>query len=140
MELWQMDVVGRIYLAGGSELSAVTGIDDHSRFCVIAKLVRRATARPLCDALAAGLRVAQQHAAFALASATLAGFVKMSSGDNARARDLLAWVFATGQDPGTHAFMTKYVLAHMVLTVVPGVTAELGPDRNGVGLALAELH
>src|ERR1019366_3638440 len=26
----------------------VTGIDDHSRFCVIAKAVMRATARPVC--------------------------------------------------------------------------------------------
>jgi hypothetical protein len=55
MELWQMDVVGRIRLTDGTELSAVTGIDDHSRFCVIAKLVRRATARPVCDALIEGL-------------------------------------------------------------------------------------
>jgi transposase len=51
MELWQIDVVGRIYLTDGTSLSAVTGIDDHSRFCVIAKLVFRATARPVCDAL-----------------------------------------------------------------------------------------
>jgi transposase InsO family protein len=56
MELWQMDVVGRIYLADGTELSAVTGIDDHSRFCVSARLVARATARPVCDALAAAMR------------------------------------------------------------------------------------
>lgn len=54
MELWQMDVVGRIYLCDGTALSAVTGIDDHSRFCVIAKLVTRATARPVCDALLEG--------------------------------------------------------------------------------------
>ena len=54
MELWQMDVVGRIYLSDGTALSAVTGIDDHSRFCVIAKLVTRATARPVCDALIEG--------------------------------------------------------------------------------------
>jgi transposase InsO family protein len=54
MELWQMDVVGRIYLSDGTALSAVTGIDDHSRFCVIAKLVARATARPVCDALLEG--------------------------------------------------------------------------------------
>jgi hypothetical protein len=32
-------------------VSVVTGIDDHSRFCVIAKVVARATARPVCDAL-----------------------------------------------------------------------------------------
>jgi hypothetical protein len=56
MELWQMDVVGRIYLTDGTALSAVTGIDDHSRFCVIARLVVRATARPVCDALLDGLR------------------------------------------------------------------------------------
>ena len=55
MELWQMDVVGRIFLSDGTALSAVTGIDDHSRFCVIAKLVVRATARPVCDALLEGL-------------------------------------------------------------------------------------
>jgi transposase InsO family protein len=57
MELWQMDVVGRVFLADGTELSAVTGVDDHSRFCVSARLVVRATARPVCDALAAALRV-----------------------------------------------------------------------------------
>jgi hypothetical protein len=37
-------------------LSAVTGLDDHSRFCVCARLVTRATARPVCDALAATMR------------------------------------------------------------------------------------
>jgi transposase InsO family protein len=56
MELWQMDVVGRIYLRDGTALSAVTGIDDHSRFCVIAHLVLRATARPVCDALVEGFK------------------------------------------------------------------------------------
>jgi len=56
MELWQMDVVGRIFLSDGTQLSAVTGIDDHSRFCVIARLVVRATSRPVCDALLEGLR------------------------------------------------------------------------------------
>ncbi len=55
MELWQLDVVGRIFLADGTELSAVTGVDDHSRFCVCARLVARATARPVCDALVVDL-------------------------------------------------------------------------------------
>ena len=54
MELWQMDVVGRISLATGPHRPRATGIDDHSRFCVIAKLVPRATARPVCDALLEG--------------------------------------------------------------------------------------
>jgi transposase InsO family protein len=51
MELWQLDVMGKVMLEGGTELKAITGIDDHSRFCVIAKVVARATARPVCDAL-----------------------------------------------------------------------------------------
>jgi transposase InsO family protein len=51
MELWQMDVMGGVMLEGGIELKAITGIDDHSRYCVLARLVSRATARPVCDAL-----------------------------------------------------------------------------------------
>ena len=51
MELWQMDVVSRIYLNDGTQVHCVTGIDDHSRYCVSAKLVARATAKPVCDAL-----------------------------------------------------------------------------------------
>ena len=56
MELWQMDVVGGFHLADGTELKAVSGIDDSSRFGVSATLVRRATAKPVCDALLAALR------------------------------------------------------------------------------------
>jgi transposase InsO family protein len=51
MELWQMDIVGRFHLADGTEVKVVTGIDDHSRFCVCARVVARATARPVCEAL-----------------------------------------------------------------------------------------
>jgi len=51
-----MDIVGRIYLADGTELKAVTGLDDHSRFCVSARLVARATAKPVCGALALAMR------------------------------------------------------------------------------------
>jgi transposase InsO family protein len=51
MELWQIDILGHVKLATGIQVSVVTGIDDHSRFCVIAKVVARATARPVCDAL-----------------------------------------------------------------------------------------
>jgi transposase InsO family protein len=55
MQLWQMDVMGRVFLADGAEVKVVTGIDDHSRFIVSAKLVARATARPVCQALAEAL-------------------------------------------------------------------------------------
>jgi transposase InsO family protein len=56
MQLWQMDVMGRVHLAGGTEVKIVTGIDDHSRFIVCAKVVLRATARPVCLALGEALR------------------------------------------------------------------------------------
>jgi transposase InsO family protein len=51
MELWQMDVVGGVHVVGGAEVKVVTGIDDNSRFVVCAKVVGRATARPVCEAL-----------------------------------------------------------------------------------------
>jgi transposase InsO family protein len=55
MELWQMDVMGRVHLVTGVEVKVVTGIDDHSRFVVCAKVVAAATARPVCQALAEAL-------------------------------------------------------------------------------------
>jgi transposase InsO family protein len=56
MELWQMDVVGGFVLADGSHAKALTGVDDHSRFCVSARLMPRERTRAVCDALAAALR------------------------------------------------------------------------------------
>jgi transposase InsO family protein len=56
MELWQMDVVGGFLLADGTSAKALTGVDDHSRFCVSARLMARERTRPICDALAAALR------------------------------------------------------------------------------------
>ena len=55
MELWQMDIVGGVHLVDGSEAKIVSGIDDHSRFVVSAMVVARATAHPVCDALALAL-------------------------------------------------------------------------------------
>jgi transposase InsO family protein len=56
MELWQMDVVGGVQLVSGLRASVVSGVDDHSRFVVSARVVERATARPVCDALALAMR------------------------------------------------------------------------------------
>ena len=39
MHLWQLDIVGGVRLADGRECKLVTGIDDHSRFMVIAAVV-----------------------------------------------------------------------------------------------------
>ena len=56
MELWQMDIVGGVKIADGSEAKIVSGVDDHSRFCFSAHVVERATARPTCDALGLAMR------------------------------------------------------------------------------------
>ena len=74
MELWQMDVVGGVMLADGWMASIVPGIDVHSRFCVSAWVVRRVTARPVCDTLTIAMRApsapirhdrSREHGAFA---------------------------------------------------------------------------
>ncbi len=56
MQLWQMDITGSVFLVDGTELKLISGIDDHSRFCVIAAVVRRATARAICRAFIAAMR------------------------------------------------------------------------------------
>ena len=56
MELWQMDIVGGFLLADGATAKALTGVDDHSRFCVSAMLMPRERTRPVCDGLAAAMR------------------------------------------------------------------------------------
>ena len=50
-----MDVVGGVRLVDGREAKIVSGIDDHSRFVVCARVVARATARPVCNALEAAM-------------------------------------------------------------------------------------
>jgi transposase InsO family protein len=55
MQLWQMDVMGGIRLAGGAEAKLVTGVDDHSRFCVAAGVVQKATAQAVCRVLVQAL-------------------------------------------------------------------------------------
>jgi transposase InsO family protein len=60
MQLWQMDIVGGIELVNTAtgelrEAKVVTAVDDHSRFCVIAQVVERATGRAVCLAFAKAL-------------------------------------------------------------------------------------
>lgn len=60
MQLWGIDIVGGIQLVnpGTGELreaKIVTGVDDHSRYCVIAHVVERATGRVVCLAFAQAL-------------------------------------------------------------------------------------
>jgi hypothetical protein len=61
MQLWQIDIVGGVWLVDVTtgvvrEAKIVTGVDDHSRFCVMAAVVERATGRQVCLALAIGDR------------------------------------------------------------------------------------
>jgi transposase InsO family protein len=57
MELWQMDIVGGVLLPRGKEAKVVTGVDDHSRFCVMASVVARATGRAVCLSFAQAMRL-----------------------------------------------------------------------------------
>jgi len=56
MELWQMDTVGGFVLADGTRAKALTGVDDHSRFCVSAFLMSRESSRRVCEGLALAMR------------------------------------------------------------------------------------
>jgi transposase InsO family protein len=56
MALWQLDIMGGAFLADGTEAKIVTGVDDHSRYCVICQVVARATGRAVCLAFAAALQ------------------------------------------------------------------------------------
>lgn len=53
--LWQLDIMGGVFLAGGRECKLVTGIDDHSRFVVIATVVTEPSARAVCTAFTAAM-------------------------------------------------------------------------------------
>src|SRR6267378_62123 len=56
MELWQLDVVGGFHLADGTTAKALTGLDDHSRFCVSARLMARERTQLVCNGFSSALR------------------------------------------------------------------------------------
>ena len=56
MELWQLDVVHGFLLADGTSAKALTGIDDHSRFCVSARLMAREGTQAICDGFSTALK------------------------------------------------------------------------------------
>src|SRR3954452_914409 len=57
MHLWQLDLVGGIYLADGRECKMLTGIDDHSRFVVVAAVLAVPSGRAVADAFLKAMRV-----------------------------------------------------------------------------------
>ncbi len=56
MALWQLDLVGGIYLADGRECKVLSGIDDHSRYVVCAAVLAVPSARAVADAFTAAMR------------------------------------------------------------------------------------
>ena len=57
MELWQLDTVGGFLLGDGTTAKALTGVDDHSRFCVSARLMVRERTQSVCDGFSSALRI-----------------------------------------------------------------------------------
>src|ERR1700694_2245002 len=56
MELWQLDLVHGFLLADGTSVKALTGVDDHSRYCVSARLMPRERTQSVCDGFTSALR------------------------------------------------------------------------------------
>jgi transposase InsO family protein len=54
MQLWQMDVMS--LAVGGAKASLITTLDDHSRLCIAAVVVPRATSRTVCDVFVDAMR------------------------------------------------------------------------------------
>ncbi len=57
MHLWQLDLVGGIFLADGRECKMLTGIDDHSRFVVVSAVLAVPSGRAVADAFLKAMRV-----------------------------------------------------------------------------------
>src|SRR5258706_2419352 len=56
MELWQLDLVHGFLLADGTSAKALTGVDDHSRYCVSARLMSRERTQSVCDGFSSALK------------------------------------------------------------------------------------
>jgi transposase InsO family protein len=56
MELWQLDTVHGFLLADGTSAKALTGVDDHSRYCVSARLMVRERTQSVCDGFSSALK------------------------------------------------------------------------------------
>jgi transposase InsO family protein len=54
--LWQLDITSGMMLADGREAKLITSVDDHSRFCVIAKVTEHASGRAVCRAFVAAMQ------------------------------------------------------------------------------------
>lgn len=55
MHLWQLDIVGGVFLVDGREHKVLTAIDDHSRFVVAATVLPLPSGPAVCDAFLAAI-------------------------------------------------------------------------------------
>ena len=55
MHLWQLDIVGGVFLVNGREHKMLTAIDDHSRFVVAATVLPLPSGPAVCDAFLAAI-------------------------------------------------------------------------------------
>ncbi|MBX9978383.1 MAG: IS481 family transposase, partial [Mycobacterium gordonae] len=56
MHLWQLDIVGGVPLADGRECKLLTGLDDHSRFVVLATVLATPSAREVAEGFLEAMR------------------------------------------------------------------------------------
>jgi len=56
MALWQLDLVGGVFLADGRECKLLSGIDDHSRYVVVAAALAVPSGRAVADAFVAAMK------------------------------------------------------------------------------------
>ena len=56
MELWQLDIVHGFLLADGTSAKALTGIDDHSRYCTSARLMAKERTQSVCDGFSSAMQ------------------------------------------------------------------------------------
>ena len=84
-------------------------------------------------------RVGDEHPDFQLPAYSLAGLMIVMD-DPHESKRMLETVFASGEDPATDKFVSKYLYTETELQIAPGVTAHLPISRDAVGLTLAELY
>ncbi|WP_261799202.1 tetratricopeptide repeat protein [Microbacterium wangchenii] len=103
------------------------------------QLFKHVTGQPDAAAIHA---IGQQHPPAASTAAMVEVLrVTLSAHDSERTRTLLGWLFDTGYDPTTDAFIGKYIEpANISVPIATGVTAEMPWDRQALGLLAAELE
>lgn len=86
-------------------------------------------------------KIGRENADYRVLAAALEGLLQFQSGNNARARELLAWVFAQRQEIAAHGFTRKYLTGVTVtVEVAPAVSVDLPIETSTIALAVAELH